>query len=85
MIADVAIDIWVTFVGWLAGMIPTFDESVQNIGLMAMLAPVVVGAGGLGAWIPWVVLAVEAPLVIGAYVLSLILRVIKSLIPTISG
>jgi hypothetical protein len=52
---------------------------------MSMLAPVAVGASGLGAWIPWTLLAVEAPIVIGAYVLSLVLRAIKSLIPTISG
>jgi hypothetical protein len=85
VISEFFISVWVDFVGWIAGLIPTFDESVQNVGLMSMLAPVAVGAGGLGAWIPWLILAVEAPLVIGMYVLSLVLRAIKSLIPTISG
>jgi hypothetical protein len=85
VISEFFIGIWVDMVTWVAGLIPTFDESVQNVGLMSMLAPVAVGASGLGAWIPWTLLAVEAPIVIGAYVLSLVLRAIKSLIPTISG
>lgn len=85
MITEWFMTLWVGGVEWIAGMIPTFDESVQNVGLMAILAPVVVAAGGMGAWIPWTVLSVEAPLVIGAYVVSLGLRAIKSLIPTISG
>ena len=85
MITEWFIGIGVSFVTWFAGLIPTFDESVQNVGLMSMLAPVAVGATGLGAWIPWTLLAIEAPIVIGAYVISLVLRAIKSLIPTISG
>lgn len=85
MITEAFMSLWTTVVVWFAGLIPPFDEAVQNAGLMSMLAPVVVAAGGLGAWIPWPVLAVCAPIVIGAYVTSLILRAIKSLIPTISG
>ena len=85
MIVEKLMDVWTVIVVWFAGLIPEFDQAVQNVGLMSMLAPVVVAAGGLGAWIPWPVLAVCAPVVIGAYVTSLVLRAIKSLIPTISG
>lgn len=85
MITEWFIGIWVGFTGWVTGLIPTFDESIQSIGLMAILQPVVVAAGGLGAWIPWLLLGILAPVVISMYVGSLLLRAIKSLIPTISG
>lgn len=85
MITAALINIWTGFVTWLTGLMPPFDQSVTNAGLMGILQPVSAGAAGLGAWIPWGVLAVEAPIVIGLYVTSLILRVIKSLLPTISG
>ena len=85
MITDFFITTWTGMVGWVTGLLPAFDQSTTNIGLMGILQPVAVGATGLGAWIPWGVLAIEAPIVIGMYVGSLVLRAIKSLIPTISG
>lgn len=79
------INVWVGFTGWLTGLVPPFDQQVTNVGLMSILAPMAQGAASLGAWIPWGTLSFWAPIVIGMYVLSLVLRAIKSLIPTISG
>lgn len=85
MISDWFINAWVGMVGWITGLLPSFSESTTNAGLMGMLAPMADGASRLGAWIPWDVLGFWAPIVIAMYFATLILRVIKSLIPTISG
>ena len=76
---------WVALVGWSTSLLPPLDVNVTNAGLMGILAPVAQGAYGLGAWIPWGTLGIEAPIVIGLYVTSLVARVIKSFIPLISG
>lgn len=85
MITEALLNLWTGFASWVVGMVPSFTESTQNAGLMGMLVPVIGGASQLGAWIPWAVAAIWLPLTIGVYLVTLVLRIIKSLIPTISG
>lgn len=85
MITEWIMTQWANIVIWFNGLFPPFDQQVQNAGLMAILAPVIVQAGNLGAWIPWALIGTLAAVVTAFYVATLILRIIKSLIPTISG
>lgn len=86
MISEWFIGIWTNTVIWVSGLIPSlpdFDTAVVGVG--AILGPVGMGLTGLGGWIPWPTVAFLLPISVGLYVLGLVLRAVKSLIPTISG
>jgi hypothetical protein len=69
---------------WAVGLIPAFSASGINSGLAAILGPVSTSINGLGAWLPWSTVQIWLPITISLYTGSLIVRAVKSFIPTIS-
>ena len=86
MITEWVYSVWGGFATWIMGMLPPWSAgNGLGSGLSAILGPVAGTANNLGAWIPWDVGATWFTIVIGAYFASLVIRAIKSFIPTISG
>jgi len=78
--------VWVGFASWVCSLLPSW-QSGQGLGsgIAAILGPVSSGAYQLGAWIPWTLGATWMGIVMTVYFGSLIVRAVKSFIPTISG
>jgi hypothetical protein len=72
-------------VTWFLGLLPAFSTVGINAGLGAILGPFSTGVNGLGAWLPWSTIQIWMPITIGLYIAGLIIRAVKSFIPTISG
>lgn len=86
MISEFFIDIWVNVSGWVLGLMPAMPAvDTAGIGLGNILAPVSHGLTGLGGWVPWGLVAILLPASVAFYLGSLLLRAVKSFIPTISG
>lgn len=86
MIVEWLNSLWVGMASWTLGLAPGWAPGQEYAsGLAAILGPVSSAAYGLGAWIPWSVGTFWLNIVIACYFGSLIVRAIKSLIPTISG
>ena len=71
---------------WLLSLLPTWSSG-QGVGsgIAAILGPVSTGATNLGAWIPWSVGASWMTITLGFYFTTLVIRAVKSFIPSISG
>lgn len=86
MISEFFIDIWVNLCTWVLGLMPAIPAlNGASVGIGNILGPVSAGLTGLGGWIPWEVVAILLPVSVTLYIGSLMLRAIKSFIPTISG
>ena len=85
MITEWLFGIWEAIAVWFLGLLPSWPATEFVFGLSAILAPVSGGLQGLGGWIPWELINVLLPVSVSLFVASLILRTVKSLIPTISG
>ena len=70
---------------WLLSLLPEMPNLDFAFGLAAILAPVSGGLQGLGGWIPWPLVNFLLVTSVSLYILAFVLRIIKSLIPTISG
>jgi hypothetical protein len=85
VIVEFLIQIWENLVTWLLTWFPEFDFPAVEFGIGAVLAPVAAGASQLGAWIPWDTVELIVPISVGMYVTGLVIRAVKSFIPSISG
>ncbi len=84
MIIEFIVGIFTGGVSWLVGLIPAFAPGALNIGVNAMLSPFATAIDGLGAWLPWDAIQVWLPLTVSLWTGSLVVRAVKSFIPTIS-
>ena len=85
MIVEWLSGIWTAVASWFLTLLPPFPVTGAEVGISAILDPVSTALGGLGGWIPWDVVGILLPVSMGLYIVGLILRVVKSLIPMISG
>lgn len=84
MIIEWIVGVFTGGVGWLCALLPTFSVEGINSGVASMLGPFSDAVNGLGAWLPWSAVQVWLPITISLYTGSLVVRAVKSFIPTIS-
>lgn len=67
--------------GMTMEQMPRFDD-VEGVVLTASgyLLPLASGLASLGAWIPWGVLGVCMPIVIGTYIICLVIRLARAVV-----
>lgn len=85
MIVEWISTLWTNASIWFLGLLPPFPATAPKVGISGILDPVSTGLSGLGGWIPWDVVATLLTVSMGLYLITLILRAVKSLLPTISG
>jgi hypothetical protein len=73
------------FVGWFAGLLPAIAPFAVNVAFGDLFTGFTDVANNLGAWLPWGTVHVCLPIVVGLYTSSFVIRIVKSLIPTVSG
>jgi hypothetical protein len=85
VIVEFLATIWADGVGFMLSVLPSFATSGIDNGLAAILGPFSAGVDDLGAWLPWSTVQIWLPISTSLYVSGLLLRAVKSFIPTISG
>lgn len=86
MIIEWFYGLWAGLIGWLCDMAPA-DSGVETLvaQMGSVFDPLESALDGLGAWFPWPVAAGAVQIVLQVYMAALVIRAVKSLIPTISG
>jgi hypothetical protein len=78
--------IFTNLIVWLFTFIPAADglEGLAT-GLEPAMSALDAGLSGLGSWIPWGVGNAAAVVTLGFWAVALVVRVVKSFLPTMSG
>jgi len=86
MIVEWGYSIFTNIAAWGFGLVPGVPAGTNPAGgITAILGPVMGQVSNLGAWMPWDVINIVVPISIALYLGSLVVRAVKSFIPTISG
>lgn len=86
MIIETGWNIAVSTVVWFFSFIPPIDALDPLAGQMAtVFDPLEAALNGLGGWIPWTLAQTLAAAMLLLYLATLLLRVVKSFLPTMSG
>lgn len=86
MIIEYGHTLWTNLVVWLFTFIPPADglEGLATT-METVLNPLDAALSGLGSWIPWGVANLCAVITLGFWGVALVVRVVKSFLPTMSG
>jgi hypothetical protein len=86
MITEFLFAVFGNIAGWLLEWMPENDDLAPLAGQMAnVFEPLEQGLNGLGAWMPWGIVNTCAGITLGLWIVTLLIRAVKSFIPTISG
>lgn len=80
MIVEFFIQLGTAMVTWVLGLLPSTD-SAEDLIISAenAFAPIMAGAGALGAWLPWGTLGLVFPVVIAFYIAAFGVKVFRQL------
>jgi len=86
MITEFLVAVVGNIAGWLSTLIPPNpDLDMLTAQMQSVFDPLEAGLNGLGAWIPWGVVNICATITLAFWLVTLVLRVVKSFLPTVSG